>query len=52
MSLFASAFIAINLSALIAILFVLAMVCLTAAFGAFLVEVRLATSTLQFGARH
>jgi hypothetical protein len=52
MSLFASAFISVNLSALIAILFVLAMVCLTAAFGAFLFEVRLATSTLQFGPRH
>lgn len=50
MSLFTSAFIAVDLSALIAILFVLAMVCLTASFGAFLFEVRLATSTLQFGA--
>jgi CBS domain containing-hemolysin-like protein len=52
MSLFTSAFVSINLSALIAILFVLAMVCLSAAFGAFLIEVRLATSTLVFGARH
>ena len=52
MSLFASAFISINLSAVIAILFVLAMICLTAAFGAFLLEVRLATRTLQFGVRH
>ena len=51
MSLFASAFIVINLSAVIAILFVLAMVCLTASFAVFLLEVRLATSTLQFGAR-
>ena len=51
MSLFASAFVAINLSALIAILFVLAMVCLTASFAFFLMEVRLATSTLQFGPR-
>ena len=51
MSLFASAFIAVNLSALIAILFVLAMVCLTASFGVFLFEVRLATRALQFGAR-
>ena len=50
MSLFASAFIVINLSAVIAILFVLAMVCLTASFAVFLLEVRLATSTLQFGA--
>jgi hypothetical protein len=48
-SLFTSAFVAINLSLLIAILFVLAMVSLTAAFGAFLFEVRLATRALQFG---
>jgi len=52
MSLFTSAFVDINLSAVIAILFVLAMMCLTAAFTAFLLEVRLATRTLQFGARH
>ena len=52
MSLFASAFIATNLSAVIAILFVAAMICLTAAFGAFLIEVRLATRSLQFGAPH
>jgi Protein of unknown function (DUF2721) len=51
MSLFTSAFVAINLSALIAILFVLAMICLTGAFGVFLIEVRLATRSLQFGAR-
>lgn len=51
-SLFTSAFVAVNLSILIAILFVLAMSCLTAAFGAFLLEVRLATSTLQFGSHH
>jgi hypothetical protein len=51
MSLFASAFITMNLSLVIAILFVAAMICLTAAFGAFLIEVRLATSALQFGAR-
>jgi hypothetical protein len=51
MSLFASAFIAVNLSALIAILFVAAMMCLTGAFGVFLLEVRLSTRTLQFGAR-
>jgi hypothetical protein len=50
MSLFTSAFVAVNLSLLIAILFVLAMICLTAAFGAFLFEVRLATRSLQFGA--
>jgi hypothetical protein len=51
MSLFTSAFIAVNLSAVIAILFVLAMVCLTAAFTSFLLEVRLATRSLQFGAK-
>jgi hypothetical protein len=51
MSLFASAFLAVNLSAVIAILFVLGMICLTASFGAFLLEVRLATSALQIGAR-
>jgi hypothetical protein len=51
-SLFTSAFVAVNLSLLIAILFVLAMVCLTAAFGAFLFEVRLATRALQFGTPH
>jgi hypothetical protein len=50
-SLFTSAFVSTNLSALIAILFVLAMICLTAAFAAFLLEVRLATRSLQFGAR-
>jgi hypothetical protein len=50
-SLFASAFIGVNLSALIAILFVAAMISLTASFGVFLFEVRLATESLQFGAR-
>jgi len=50
MFLFASAFIAVNLSGAIAILFVAAMVCLTGSFGAFLIEVRLATQTLRFGA--
>ncbi len=52
MSLFASAFVSINLSGAIAILFVAAMICLTGAFGAFLVEVRIATSALRFGAHH
>ena len=33
----------------IAILFVAAMICLTGAFGAFLVECRLATEILRFG---
>lgn len=48
-SLFANAFVPMKLSAVIAILFALSMICLTAAFGAFLVEVRLATATLRFG---
>jgi len=52
MSLFASAFVSVNLSALIAILFVLAMICLTGSFLAFLIEVRLATMSLRFGASH
>jgi uncharacterized protein DUF2721 len=50
MSLFASAFVSVNLSGAIAILFVAAMICLTGAFGAFLVEVRIATRSLRFGA--
>jgi hypothetical protein len=50
MSLFASAFVSVNLSGAIAILFVAAMICLTAAFLAFLVEVRIATQALRFGA--
>jgi len=50
MSLFTSAFVSVNLSGAIAILFVAAMICLTAAFGAFLIEVRLATRSLRFGA--
>ncbi len=51
MTLFTSAFVAVDLSMAIAILFVLAMICLTAAFGVFLLEVRLATESLQFGPR-
>jgi hypothetical protein len=50
MSLFASAFVSMNLSGAIAILFVLAMICLTGAFGAFLIEVRIATASLRIGA--
>ena len=50
MSLFASAFVSINLSGAVAILFVAAMVCLTGAFGAFFIEVRIATQSLRFGA--
>jgi uncharacterized membrane protein (DUF485 family) len=49
MALFASAFLDTELSGAIAILFVLAMICLTGAFGAFLVECRLATQILRFG---
>jgi len=49
MSLFASAFISADLSLSIAVLFVLAMICLTAAFGVFLLEVRLSVAALQFG---
>jgi uncharacterized membrane protein (DUF485 family) len=49
MALFASAFLDTDLSGAIAILFVMAMVCLTGAFGAFLVECRLATQILRFG---
>jgi hypothetical protein len=33
------------------VLFVLAMVCLTASFGAFLIEVRVAVASLQIGSR-
>ncbi len=50
MSLFAGAFLEVNLSGAIAILFVAAMICLTAAFGAFLLEVRIAVRALRFGA--
>jgi hypothetical protein len=50
MSLFASSFVTVNLSGAIGILFVAAMICLTAAFGAFLIEVRIATQSLRFGA--
>ena len=49
MFLFASAFISVNLSGAIATLFVGAMVCLTAAFGAFFIEIRIAIVSLRFG---
>jgi hypothetical protein len=49
MALFGSAFLDRDLSLPIAILFVGAMICLTGAFGAFLVECRLATQILRFG---
>jgi len=51
MALFASAFLETDLAGAVALLFVLAMVCLTGAFGAFLIECRLATQILRFGSR-
>ena len=48
-ALFANAFLAVHLAALIAILFVSAMLALTGAFLAFLIEVRIATATLRIG---
>jgi Protein of unknown function (DUF2721) len=50
-TLFANAFLASELGAAIALLFVGAMVCLSAAFVTFFVEVRLATSALRIGPR-
>jgi hypothetical protein len=49
--LFASAFVPVDLSVTIAVLFVASMLSLTAAFVAFLIEVRIATASLRFGAR-
>jgi hypothetical protein len=48
-ALFANAFLAVNLAELIAILFVAAMLALTGAFLAFLIEVRIATAALRIG---
>ncbi len=48
-TLFANAFFTTSLAGTVAILFVAAMVCLTAAFVAFLIEVRIATAALRFG---
>ena len=48
-SLFANAFFDAGLAASIAILFSGAMLCLIGAFGAFLLEVRIATAHLRFG---
>jgi CBS domain containing-hemolysin-like protein len=48
-ALFANAFLAFNLAALIAILFVAAMLALTGAFLVFLIEVRVATAALRIG---
>jgi hypothetical protein len=50
-TLFANAFFASELSVLIALLFVGAMVCLSAAYIAFFVEVRIAVATLRIGIR-
>jgi CBS domain containing-hemolysin-like protein len=48
-ALFANAFLAVNLAGLIAILFVAAMLALTAAFLWFLIEVRIATAAIRIG---
>jgi hypothetical protein len=50
-TLFASAFVPVNLSVTIAVLFVASMLSLTGAFVAFLIEVRLATASLRFETR-
>ena len=50
--LFANAFLAVNLSAVIAILFVAAMLALTGAFLVFLIEVRIATASIRIGRMH
>lgn len=50
-TLFANAFLAQELGTAIALLFVAAMVCLSAAFIAFFVEVRLAVRALRIGMR-
>jgi small-conductance mechanosensitive channel len=49
MTLFANAFFTAGFAATVAVLFVSAMLFLTAAFIAFLIEVRLATASLRFG---
>ena len=48
-SLFANAFLGADLAMLIALLFVGAMVCLSAAFIAFFIEVRVAVASLRIG---
>src|ERR1700685_2783279 len=48
-ALFANAFLAANLAALIAMLFVSAMLSLTGAFLALLIEVRIATAAMRIG---
>ena len=51
-TLFANAFLGVRLTREIALLFVAAMLCLSAAFVAFFVEVRQATASLRIGAPH
>ena len=51
-TLFANAFLGVRLTREIALLFVGAMLCLSAAFIAFFVEVRHATASLRIGAPH
>ena len=50
--LFANAFLFVNIQVAIAVMFVASMIVLTGAFVAFLIEVRLATASLRFGAPH
>jgi len=50
--LFANAFSGLNLQLAIAVLFVAAMIVLTGAFVAFLIEVRVATASLRIGVPH
>src|SRR5262249_11114461 len=52
LALFAHAFLDSELSVVIALLFVAAMVCLSAAFIAFFVEVRVAVAALRIGMPH
>ena len=51
-ALFANAFLGAGLTKAIALLFVGSMLCLSAAFIAFFIEVRQATATLRIGAPH
>ena len=51
-TLFANAFLGVGLTKAIALLFVGAMLCLSAAFIAFFVEVRQATASLRIGEPH
>ena len=51
-TLFANAFLEVRLTREIALLFVGAMLCLSAAFVAFFVEVRQATAALRIGEPH